>query len=132
MPLLATKISTAASDNFRVLKGKFVSSADGDGDYIAFELPKHCYIILATAEIKTAFTALSTGTLTVGIKEPGAVIDASRLGADTVTLSEVVGSKVLAAGIYLENGGVLTLGVTKGDSVANLVARAFVVYSVIH
>lgn len=132
MALIATKISTAASDNFRVLKGKYVTSADGDGDYIVFQLPKKCLVIQTMLDIKTAFTASSTGTVTIGMKEPGTAIDVDALAADTVTLSEVVGIKTIGQCMYLENGGALTLGITKGDSAADLEARAFVVYTVIH
>lgn len=132
MALKAGKISTAAADNFRLMKGKYVTSADGDGDYIAFELPKKCMVLQTVVDIKTAFSGTSTGTLTVGIKEPGAAIVADALAVDGTCLPEATGMKTISQCKYLENGGVLTLGVTKGDSSTDLVARAFVVYSVIH
>jgi len=132
MALKATKMSTTAADNFRLMKGKFVTSADGDGDYIAFEIPRKALITRLMLDIKTAFTAASTGTLTIGVKEPATAISAAQLAADTVTLSEVVGLKVINSSAYLENGGVITIGVTKGDSAADAVARLFVEYTVIH
>jgi hypothetical protein len=131
MALKATKISNDTSDNFRIMKGKLITSADGDGDYIAFELPKNCFIRGTFVDIKTAYTASSTGTLTVGIKEPGVAISASQLAADTVTLSEAVGLKTITQAAYLPNGGVLTIGIVKGDSAANIVVHPFVEYSVI-
>jgi hypothetical protein len=132
MALKATKISTATADNIRIMKGKYVTSADGDGDYISFELPKYCYLSHVTVDIKTAYTSASTGTITVGIKEPGVAISAAQVAADTVTLSEVTGVKSISTGIYLEKGGVLTIGIVKGNSVADAVVRLFAVFSVIH
>jgi hypothetical protein len=132
MALKATKISTAAADNIRIMKGKYVTSADGDGDYIAFELPKYCYLSHVSVDIKTAYTAASTGTITVGIKEPGIAISPARVADDTVILSEVTGVKGISTGIYLEKGGVLTVGILKGNSAADAVVRLFAVFSVIH
>lgn len=132
MALIATKISNAAADNFRLIKGKYVTSADGDGDYIVCELPKKALITFCAADIKTAYTGSSTGILTVGVKEPGAAIVADAIAGDSVVLSEATGMKRLSTPVYLENGGVVTLGVVKGTSVANAVARVFVGYTVIH
>jgi hypothetical protein len=131
MALKATKISTDVSDNYRFCKGKYVTSADGDADYIAFEIPKKAYVYEVFIDIKTAYTAASTGTLTVGYKEPGQAIVAAWV-PDTLTLSEVTGVKPTEVSRYFENGGIITLGVVKGTSVADAVARLFVVYSVIH
>lgn len=132
MALKATKVSNAAADNFRLLKGKFITSADGDGDYIAFDVPKKAFIHYLAVDIKTPYSAASTGTLTVGIKEPGVAINANQLAAEAAIASEVAGTKVLSVGCYLENGGVITLGIIKGDSAADIVARLFVKLSVIH
>jgi hypothetical protein len=132
MALKATKISNAAADNFRLLKGKYVTSADGDADYIAFEIPKRALITFVAVDIKTAYTGSSTGTLTIGIKEPGTAISASQIADDTVTLSEVTGTKVVQKAVYLDKGGVVTLGVVKGNSAADIVARLFLEYTVIN
>lgn len=132
MALKATKISNASSDNVRFIKGKYITAADGDGDYIVCELPRKSLITFTAVDIKTAYTGSSNGTLTVGVKEPATAIVADALGDDTVVLSEVTGVKRMLKSLYLENGGVVTLGVTKGNSAANAVARVFVGYTVIH
>ena len=132
MALKATKISAAAADNFRVMKGKYVTSADGDGDYIVFELPRKCLVLHSIVVIKTAYSGTSTGTLTLGIKEPATAISADQIAAESAISSEATGMKAITQNVYLENGGVMTLGVAKGDSSADVVARVFTTYTVIH
>ena len=132
MALVATKTRCGVADNFRISKSPYVTSADGNADYIVCELPKKALITFLAIDIKTAYTGSSTGTLTIGVKEPGVALSAAQLADDTVTLSEVVGMKVINKSLYFDNGAVITIGVTKGDSAANAVARVFVVYSVVH
>jgi len=132
MALKAAKISNDSSDVYRMMKGKYITSADGDGDYIAFEIPKKAFVYEFFIDVKTAYTAASTGTLTVGYKEPGQAISAAGLAADTVVLSEVTGVKSVGIARYFESGAIITLGVIKGDSAANAVARLFIVYCVIN
>jgi hypothetical protein len=136
MGLIATKISTASADNFRLIKGKYVQSAGGaastsDGDYIVCELPRKSYVTYLAVDIATAFTGSSTGTVTLGYKEPSASISASGFAADTVTLSEATGIKRVTNSMYFENGGIITLGITNGDSAAAVKVRAWVGYTVI-
>ena len=131
MALKATKISNAAADNTRLIRGKYITSADGDGDYIAFEIPRFAFISLVAIDIKTVYTAASTGSVTIGIKEPGIAINATQLGANTDTLPLVAGIKQLVKSAYLTNGGVVTVGITKGTSAADVVCRAFIVYAVV-
>lgn len=132
MALNATKISNAMADNFRIVKGKLVTSADGDADYIVFEVPRKAFIHGMTLVVSTALTSGSTGSVTIGFKEPGIALSASAFADNLVTLPEQTGTKPLLVRKYCENGGAVTLGIIKGNSADNFVGRVFAQYSVIH
>lgn len=131
MALKVTKLSNAAADNIRTMVSKYVTSADGDNDYAVFEMPRGAYIIKASLDVKTVYTAASTGSVTVGVKENGAAIAASALADNAVSLPLVAGSKAINKPYYFANGGLVTVTIAKGNSAADVVARLFVVYSVI-
>lgn len=113
------------ADNLRVIMTDFVRGANGDADYEVFEVPRNGLVTVKAVEITTAFTGSSTGTLTVGFKENGSAIDADGFAADATTLSEATGIKSINVVKHFPKGGMVTLGVTKGDSSADIVARLF-------
>lgn len=119
------------SDNVRFGISEFVKGANGDGDYVLVEVPKNALVTVKAVEVTTAFSGTSTGTLTVGYKERGGELQVAGLAADSVVLSEATGIKQINVTKHFPNGGVITLGVTKGDSSANIVARAYFEYSVV-
>lgn len=119
------------ADNIRSLVSKTVKGANGNADYIVLDIPRNALLTVKSVEVITAFTASSTGTLTVGYKLPGAAIVADGFADDTVTLSEATGIKMINKTRHFPNGGVLTIGVTKGTSVADIVARLTAEYSIV-
>lgn len=119
------------ADNFRSVISQLVKGAAGDGDYVVLDIPRNALVTVKSVEVNTAFTGSSTGTLTVGYKVPGAAIVADGFANDTVTASEATGIKMINKTRHFPNGGVLTIGVTKGTSVADIVARVTAEYSVV-
>lgn len=131
MALSSKFLNPKVADNIRVVVSPYVLGASGDADYIVAELPKNALLTDVVVDIKTAYTAASTGTLTVGFKEPGQAISAAGIAADGVTLSEAVGVKPVTFTKHFPNGAIITLGLIKGDSAANIVVRAMLKYSVV-
>lgn len=121
-----------SSDNFRSIVSAYVKGSNGDGDYVVFEVPRNALVTIKAVDIKTAYSGTSTGTLTVGYKENGGALQAAGLVADTVILSEATGVKSVNVCKHFPKGGIVTLGVTKGDSSANIVARIYAEYSVVY
>lgn len=129
---ILTKYNTPhVSDNIRYGISEFVNGANGDGDYVVCEVPRGALVTVKAVEVTTAFSGTSTGTLTIGYKERGSAIQASGFAADSVTLSEATGVKAVNTCKHFPKGGVITIGVTKGDSSANIVARAYFEYTII-
>jgi hypothetical protein len=136
MALIATKVNNSASDNTRLIKGKYIMSAGGaaatlDGDYIICDLPKRALITALILDVATGMTAATTGTVTLGYKEPGLAISVAGLASSATLTPTATGCKVPNASKYFDNGGVVTLSVTNGDSVAAFKGRVFVEYAVV-
>lgn len=62
------------ADNIRSLVSQTVKGANGDADYIVLDIPRNALLTVKSVEVITAFTASSTGTLTVGYKLPLSLI----------------------------------------------------------
>lgn len=113
------------ADNLRVGISEYVNGAAGDADYIVYTIPRNGLVTIKAVDIATAFSGTSTGTLTIGYKENGSAIQASGIAADSVTLSEATGIKSINVSRHFPKGGVITLGVTKGNSSTDIKARIF-------
>lgn len=120
------------SDNSRNVVSALVKGSSGDGDYVVLDVPRYAKVTVEAVEISTAFSGTSTGTLTVGYKHADGSIVASGIADDSVCLSEATGTKQINKTMYFPKGGIITLGVTKGDSSADIVARLHAKYSVVY
>lgn len=124
--------SHAASDINRFVKSKFVSTVDNDGNRVfVLQVPRKGFVKTVKIEVKTGFTAASTGTVTVGIKTPDVDTPAYFMD-DTVVASEVTGMKSSDKCIYCEKGGSITISLAKGTSAADVSCRIFADISTIY
>jgi len=127
--------SHAASDTVRTLKSKYVSTSDNDGNRIfALLLPRKCLATQFWVDIKTAYTAASTGSILVGYVDPDGN-DADAFIDNTDAAPTALGLKkapVAKPGRYFEKGGSITISLAKGDSAADISARIFVDTRVIY
>lgn len=127
------QFQTAYSDLARFFKCKqSVSSSLGDVGVAVIQVPRKSFVKAVYLEVLTAYTAASTGSVTVGYEAPDKAANATFFMDNTAAAPLTVGMKTAAKGVYFEKGGVISVTFAKGDSAANVVVRAFADISTIY
>lgn len=138
---LINKNTTAIGEASRFAKSKKLGTAlsaaiaAGTDSVMALQVPRKAFVKDMWLEVITGYTALSTGTITIGKTGDATTDDADHFtDTDDIDCTSVGLHRVpiASSGHYFESGpGGITLTFNKGDSAADCEVRLFVEYDMV-